>query len=318
MEHGCPQLILSDSGSQLVAAGKLLNDYLNDDACREYLSEYGIEKFEFNHYPKGRNELGGLVESCVKLVKKLLYGSIRNNVLAMEDFEFLVSLIIHLVNRRPIAFKETLRQDPKGFNSLPSPITPEMLVKGHELISMNVFPQLSASEDLSDPTWPEVGSADNIRTGYEQLSKCRQILLGLYHSEFMSNLMQQSTNAKNRYKKIKHDSVKCGDLVLLKEPLTKRTNFPLALVTEIEKNDMGEVTCVHVKKGKTGEIVRRHVHSIIPILASDLENIDPKNKVSPTGEQLSNLGGKARSNSQRAAALRSREQWMARARSGLI
>ena len=39
MEHGCPQLILSDSGSQLVAAGKLLNDYLNDDACREYLSE---------------------------------------------------------------------------------------------------------------------------------------------------------------------------------------------------------------------------------------------------------------------------------------
>ena len=85
----------------------------------------------------------------------------------------------------------------------------------------------------------------------------------------MSNLMQQATNIPNRYKKFKHDLVQIGDVVLLQEKLTKRINYPYALVTSVEENDLGEITAVIVKKGATGEKVRRHVNSIIPILSSE-------------------------------------------------
>ena len=79
-----PKLDLSDSGSQLVSAGTIFNDYLNDDSLQEYLNANGIQKF--SQYPKGCNQLGGSVESCVKFVKSLIYGSIRNNVLEFYGF----------------------------------------------------------------------------------------------------------------------------------------------------------------------------------------------------------------------------------------
>ena len=46
----------------------------------------------------------------------------------------------------------------------------------------------------------------------------------------------------------------------------KRINFPLGIVEKIETNDLGETIAVEVRKGKSGEILKRHVTSLIPIL----------------------------------------------------
>ena len=86
--------------------------------------------------PERVHKLGGLVESCVKIVKHLIYGSIKNSVLGYSEFEFIVCQTIHLANRRPLAFREALLEEENDV-CLPSAITPEILLKGHELISMN-------------------------------------------------------------------------------------------------------------------------------------------------------------------------------------
>ena len=270
MEYGLPQTLLSDSGSQLVSAGKILNDFLNDETTKSYLNGHGISSFNFTHYPKGNSELGGLVESCVKIVKRLIYGSIKNNVLDYSGFEFIVCQTVHLANRRPIAFKEALRQS--DFGQLPSAITPEILLKGHELVSVNVIPNLSFSDpdSVGDPDWPPVGCSKSVAEGIEKLKKCRQYLNKLYHEEFMSNLMCQSTNLNNRYKKISHEALQINDVVLLKEPLCKPTNYPMAVVTNVVRNDLDEVTTVTVHKGNTGELVTRHVTSVIPLFSPNL------------------------------------------------
>ena len=65
-------------------------------------------------------------------------------------FEFHIFQVIHLVNRRPIAFKESPRETNNEI--VPSGITPEILLKGYELISLNVIPNLQSIPDL-DPTW---------------------------------------------------------------------------------------------------------------------------------------------------------------------
>ena len=66
------------------------------------------------------------------MIKKLIFGAIKNNVLNYDEFEFLVCNVIHIVNRRPIAFKEALRENSVD---VPEPLTPEILLRGHELSS---------------------------------------------------------------------------------------------------------------------------------------------------------------------------------------
>ena len=98
-------------------------------------------------------------------------------------------------------------------------------------------------------------------------------LVKLYNSEFLCNLIRQATNVEGRYLPKKHHKLKVGDLVLLKEPLLKQINFPMARVTEVHLNDLDEVTDIIAFKGATRECVKRHVNSVIPLLGTDEYNI---------------------------------------------
>ena len=234
-EYGIPQLCLSDKGSQIVPGTNLIADFIGDPDTKQYLQENGIMNVEFLQFFKGCPKLGSLVESCVKLVKRLIYGSIRNSVLNYLDFEFLVCQTIHLVNRRPVAFKSSLR-DCDINEQIPAPITPEILLKGYELASLNVIPDLTPVD--SDPTWnPAMSSTDHIKDSYAKLRKARHQLIELYNSEFLSQLIVQATDSKSRYKPITHKNLQVGDIILLKEPLLKPANYPMGIV----KKSTGEL-----------------------------------------------------------------------------
>ena len=139
-EYGIPQLVLSDPGSQLVAGANVVTDFLGDPESQAYFEENGVKSIKFQQYPKGCNKLGGLVETCVKMSKRLIHGALRNNVLDFRDFEFFVEQSVHLVNRHPIAFKERMRDSIT--DEVPDAITPEILIHGHELLSINIIPDL--------------------------------------------------------------------------------------------------------------------------------------------------------------------------------
>ena len=64
----------------------------------------------------------------MKLVKRLLYGAMEKCVSSYSDFEFLVAEANHLVSRRRICFRETLR-DTLNEGPVPTALTPEMLVQ---------------------------------------------------------------------------------------------------------------------------------------------------------------------------------------------
>ncbi|XP_068219223.1 LOW QUALITY PROTEIN: uncharacterized protein [Palaemon carinicauda] len=70
----------------------------------------------------------------------------------------------------------------------------------------------------------------------------------------------------DRYKPVTHKIIEAGDIVLLKDPHTKALNYPLGIVKGVVKNDLGEVTNAQILKGKSGEVVKRHVTSLIPLL----------------------------------------------------
>ena len=250
-------------GSQIVSGTNLIRDFINDPDTKQYLDENGIKCLEFNQYYKGCSQLGSLVESCVKLVKRLIYGSIKNAVLKYLDFEFLISETIHLVNRRPVAFKEGLR-DGNLNEDIPAPITPEILLKGYELTSLNIIPDLQPIP-LDHDDW-NVSPTMQIRDSYKKLREARANLTRLYNSEFLAQLISQATDTKSRYKPVSHKTVQIGDIVLIKDQFQKPSSYPMGRVLKLQENNLQEVTGATVLKGNKS-IVQVNARSLIPLLS---------------------------------------------------
>ena len=266
-EFGLPQFCFSDLGSQIVAGGNLIQDFLHDPETILEFQNKGIHPISFEQFYKGHSELGSLVETMVKQTKRLMFSSIKKNVLNLQDFEFLVIKTTHLINRRPIAYKEALRDLP--ITEVPIPITPEFLMKGYHLESINVVPQFK-----SDDEWTPVSDLiPNIRSTHDKLIKVRNNLIKEYNETFLSNLIYQSIDRKDRYKPVLNKSISPGDIVLIKDNFTKFYDYPLARVINVVKNDNGEVTGATLRKGSTRELVKRHSSCIIPLMSADFETV---------------------------------------------
>ena len=127
-----------------MAGADIISNFVDDPVTRSYFCESNSKHISFQQYPKGCSSLGSLVGSCVKLTKRLS-GSVGRNVLGFWDFEYFVCQAVHLVNQRPVAFRESLRDCTT--DSLPVPITPELLVRGYNL-SVNIILSLESLDDL--------------------------------------------------------------------------------------------------------------------------------------------------------------------------
>ena len=263
-ENGLPETCFSDLGSQIVAGGNLVSDLLKDHKVQEYFDERNMKLLKFSQYSKGRLELGALVESCVKLSRKLIDSSIRNNVLDAKEFELVISQVNHLVKKRPLCFKESLR-DGRLNVFTPDPITPEMIMRGHDLPSLNILPSNESNDEMDD--WLSIeNTSTNIRNEFSKMNKIRERIKTVYHEEFLGNLIHQATNSKRRYDSKSHHKISAGDIVLIKEDNTKAVRYPIALVETTEINDLGETTSCSLKKAN-GEVVSRHVSSLIPYIS---------------------------------------------------
>lgn len=281
-QEGLPNLIFSDLGSQIVAGAKIIKSHLNDADTQKYLASNGVGSFEFEHYFKGNSSLGSLVEICVKFTKRLIYGSIRNNVLPYHDFSLIVSQTIHLINKRPLSFREALRDETSPV--LPAVITPELLNKGRELVSLNIIPAFEPDPD-NDANWSaNIGSDDQLRQEFAKARKVRENLIKIYNDEFQQTLINQAINSKDSFKPVNHTILNVGDIVLLKDPMLKVNHFPMGIVRETFKNEAGEVTNIVVKKGSTRELVKRHVSSIIPLVKSEKTEVSLPSEISKSSE----------------------------------
>ena len=301
-EWGVPSYIISDPGSQLVAGANLLNDFLNDMETQNYFQEHGIKKFHFEQFVKGRKELGSLIEICVKLTKRMIYSSIGKNVLSFKDFEFLIFQTTHLVNRRPVAFKDSLRSF--DGEAIPDPITPEILLRGYELLSVNLIPDLQNCPE-PDPDWIYPNPTSKIKSNFSKLGKIRDNLLKIYHNEFLVTLVNQAIDDKSRYTPVNHLELGIGDLVLMKEPNLKPHQYPLARVRKVFKNVLDEVTHVELLKGKTAEVIKRHSSVLIPYLKCQLPEND---SILPEPKNLSDSNSSHSNRPVRKAAIQARQK----------
>ena len=275
-DYGTPSLIISDNGSPIVSGMQQMISYLNDDITKEFLLERNIKCVSFQPYPAGASKLGGLVESMVKQIKRIVTSTIRNNILLEDDFTFLISEAKMLINKRPIAYKNILCKD--DFNEdLLNPLTPEIIIKGYDVACVNIIPQLNCDDDWYQGDLLLDNEQKLIKTRYNKLNKVKSNLEKLYHEEFIANLKTQATDRKNRYSPVSHQRLSIGDLVSIKSDLIKPFNYPLAIVMDVEYNDIGEVVSAKLRKSN-GEIIRRHGDHIIFLSESNHCNVKSKSE----------------------------------------
>ena len=260
-EYGIFESCISDLGSQIQCGAHSIKTFLSDHESRKFLNANGINDIEFQHYAKGNSSLGSIVESCVKQVKFMIYKSIGTKILDFFDFQFLIYKCVHLINKRPIAFRESLRSLPP--DQIPTCITPEILLRGYDCTSVNVIPQLQPIEDVYEPN-------SSIKTEHDKLRKVREKLVEVYHVDFLANLIHQAVDKTDRYKPVARKIIKKGDIVLLVDKFHKRYYYPMGRVLSVETNSIGEVTAAKVVKGDTRETVYRHVTSLILLLPSEI------------------------------------------------
>jgi hypothetical protein len=259
-QQGMPSRVFSDLGSQIVPGVNIITDWLRDLDTQCYLRDNGVQTVKFEQYFKGNSSLGSLVEVCVKMVKRLIFEAVRNLILAYHDFEKLLNQTRNLVNQRPVALHEPLRD---SVPDVPEPITPGILIHGRTLVSPGFIPSYCTSDEDYAQSCTRVQS---ITKEFAKITKTRDKLVSIYNDEFAKQLLDQAVDQKGRYSPVNHVKLQIGDIVLLKEEHCKIKDYPLAKVCSVVQNDIGEVTGVTALKGKTRETVKRHVKSVIPYL----------------------------------------------------
>ena len=255
-DFGIPELIISDNQPSFDKGYKMIKSCLTDPEIVQFLKDKNIRELSYDPYPANSPNLGGAVESLVGQIKRVLYASVGKSLLELDKFQLLVAEAQALVNKRPVGQKEVLTS-----NDIDQCIiTPEMLVKGYEIPSMNVLPSLSDNE-TDDESWSP-GTPDDLINYFHSFSKNRNKLYDLYEGEFLRNLERQATNKPSRYKRSNQPEIHEGDLVAIKTPLIKPFSYPRAIITSIERNNLGEINALSLRKANK-EIIRRHPSDVI-------------------------------------------------------
>ena len=276
-DFGIPQLIISDQGSSIVSSVNIVKKFLEDSEVKNYLTLHNIKNLEFSPYPAKASFLGGLVESLVKQTKNIIYSAIGKNILEQDEFALLVKETNMLINKRPLAFKSVLI-NPDSDPSIPFSITPEILLKGYEVPAMVVSPHLyqDSIEHSDDPDWsPSETDQNQLYLVFQKYRKVKTNLNNLYYNEFLSNLKYLATNKSDRYKTKNHTALGVGDIIAIKEQFCKPYFYNMGTVTELIKNDLGEVVSVKIRKTNL-EVIIRHVSDIILLLKRSGDDCNPE------------------------------------------
>lgn len=256
--HGLPSRIISDNGSPIVSSINIISKLFDSVELRNFLIEKNISNFKFEPYPAQASHLGGIVESLVKHVKNMIYSTIGKNILSIEEFALLTRECTMLINKRPLSGECN-----KNIDQTVEVLTPEMLVRGYDVQTIKIIPEVE-ERNLDDPPFiiNAATAEQKLKDSFSHLSNVQNRLKSIYYDRFIGDLLKASANSKSRYDIRNHVKLESGDFVAIKSKFVKPYAYPTGIVTDFECNDLQETTAVSIRKSN-GEIIRRHVGDII-------------------------------------------------------
>ncbi|XP_057700851.1 uncharacterized protein LOC130921225 [Corythoichthys intestinalis] len=227
--RGGAKLLRSDCGTNFVSACKELqidklgchNDkigtFLKDSAC----------KWQFN--PPHASHMAGSWERMIGVTRKILNAMLLEHPYGKLTHEVLVTLLAEvtaIVNARPLTAVST---DPEN----PVILTPAMLL----------------TQQVGTPPIPpgQFQTSDLFKAQWKRVQYLANVFWSRWQKEYIAGLQVR------RKWKIKKPNLQMGDVVLMRESLEHRNNWPLGLITKSFPSEDGNVRKVEVKICRNGE-----------------------------------------------------------------
>ena len=248
--HGAPTTIVSDRGTQLVSAGRILA-VKAAEAEKESPSKWDWSRItrenctsNWTFVPIGSPHYNGLPEATIKVLKRTLGMTLSPGVeLNYPELVTLLARISYIVNSRPFGLANVSQSDHQEDNMMP--ITPNMMLLSRS--SSNSPPMVYSSDDRFCARLAFVAQVEK-----EWWDKWIKIVLPTLFS----------------YKrwKMKVKNLEVGEIVLLKYPGQFKDDYTIAKITEVHPSADGLVRQVTVGFRKKNPRESSAVYKSKPLL----------------------------------------------------
>ena len=231
--HGAPASIVSDRGTQLVSASRILAEKSDTDAVTPSKWDWARITRENNasvwyFVPVGSPHFNGLPEATIKVLKKSLSLAIGPGVeLTFPELVTLLAKISYTVNARPLGLTRVSQKSQQ--DDIMIPLTPNMLLLGR---SSNVSPPLNYSVD--DRFCARLAYVAQIEKEWWDLW-IRQVLPTLFSYQKW---------------KVPKENLSKGELVMLCYPGHFRDDYCIAKVVDVHEDEDKRVRKVTVSYRK--------------------------------------------------------------------
>ena len=231
--RGYPAKMISDPGSQLVAADQELKGVANG-ISRELLIDFGADKgMDWHFTTPDAPWQNGCSEALIRTVKRILKQLIKDQVLSFSELQTVFYEIANLMNERPIGAHPT---DPNEGSYL----SPNHLLLGRATARV--------------PSGPFKEATMN-RHRFELVQQIIDSFWKRWIRDYFPTLMVRSkwhTEKRN---------VRVGDIVIVQESNMIRGKWRLAKVSKVFPGEDGLVRNVVVHYKNLGENESRHTYS---------------------------------------------------------
>ena len=213
--RGPCKLVHSDQGSNFLGAVSQMEG-LNVGQLRKEFITRSI-RWVFN--PPHASHMGGSWERKIGSVRRIMEATLvtlGNRKLSYDEFATLLAETASIVNRTPLWVTSN---DPND----PLPLTPDMILtlRDHEIVAKENY----TPEDLL-----RYGKARHRRVQY-----LAEQFWTRWRKEYLLTLTERRKWTRRK------PCLRIGDVVLIKEQLTRRNEWPTALVIAVHKSDDGLV-----------------------------------------------------------------------------
>ena len=252
-KHGAPQSIVSDRGSQLVSAGRILAQKADKavETPEKWDWDQIVRKNQASNWhfvPIGSPHFNGIPESTVKTLKKTLKLSLHPGVeLTYPELQTLLAKISYTVNSRPLGLANVSASSHQEDNMMP--LTPNMMLLAR---SSNISPPLEYSKD------------DRFCSRLAFISQVEKEWWDRWIKVVLPTLLS--------YKKwkLKRDNLREGELVMLRYNKQFKDDYCLAKVTQVHPNEDGLVRKVTVSYRKRNPKESKEVYLSKPLISEQV------------------------------------------------
>ena len=252
--RGYPATLYSDSGSQLVAAKKELQDIIQCWDERE-LTNWGAKQGLTWKFTKSADApwQNGCSESLIRLVKRALTMAIGDNILSFGELQTVVFEVANLLNERPIGRK------PGADPTAGCYLSPNDLLLGRT--------QIAPPQGI----WAETSRLSDRFLFLQRI--VTTFWKKWYRDYFGSLLIRQKWHKEQR-------DIRPGDIVLVQEDKPLRNKWKLAEVTAVDKSTTdGKIRDATLRykaradgphyNGQPDVIIRRPVQRLVLIIEAE-------------------------------------------------